>query len=491
MAAPLATNDPVSSPDSASGEILSSLSSIGLCIAAIVATLADSEGTRVASAILFLVFLIFNRRYFGLREGLLVALSLLITGIAVWVLGEDVLQPVIFDLNRATYLCAFIMLMTSLRYGAMSSDAVLAIGRYMTGQTTGRRYFSLHVGGHFMGVLLNFGAISLLGPLIKRGVDSKAHEVSPLLSALRLRRQISALCRGFSWFNLWAPTSIALAVVLTTVPGSQPGIIALSGMIIALIMLLVGWTEDRYFGARIRRRMESEGTLFGRTPAPDFPRFELLRFLGVAFSLLALAWFIHTAFHVSLAAGIMMAAVPTSIVWIVVQWMLRGDHSATKLTSRIGWLFRRTLPEGSPEAATLGLAGYMGLLGAKLVDRDWIVGAADLDGSNPAIVCIAVTAIIPLASCLGLPPMMTVTFLGGLLASIPELSINPTVLGMSLLVGWSLNLTGSPFAATSLILSRVIGVSTIDYAWRWNGVFTLLSWAVVASVIYVLTGLLN
>jgi len=71
----------------------------------------------------------------------------------------------------------------------------------MTQQPQGRREFSLSIGGHILGVLLNFGAISLLTPLIQRG--SKAMLAQAELrqpSEVQLeQQQISALLRGFSW----------------------------------------------------------------------------------------------------------------------------------------------------------------------------------------------------------------------------------------------------------------------------------------------------
>ena len=47
---------------------------------------------------------------------------------------------------------------------------MLSLGDYLTRQPPGRRYLAIHTGGHAMGVLLNFGTLSLLGPLIVRGV---------------------------------------------------------------------------------------------------------------------------------------------------------------------------------------------------------------------------------------------------------------------------------------------------------------------------------
>ena len=455
-----------------------------LCLAVIWATLSDRQVAHGASAVVFVLFCGFGVGRFGLRERVLMVVALLVTGTAFLKLGGAALEPVVQDMSRAAYLATFMMLILSLRDGAFSSRSVLGIGQYLTSQPPGRRYFSLHIGGHFMGTLLNFGAISLLGPLVLRGVRAaEAGGDPPALSQIRLRRQISALSRGFSWFSIWAPTAIAQAVVLTTVPGSRAGTIALVGVPIAFIVLWVGWVEDRVTGHRARMRFAESGFRVNLSQAPPFPVRSLSRFLSVGAGLLGLAWIVSRSSAIPFVSAIMISALPLTVLWMIAQ-SVTGSIADTGILRRKIWqLPRAAIPSGSPEAATLGLAGYIGILGATLVDRSWFASLLSGAQLSAVAVYVIVSGLIPLASCIGLPPMMLVTFLGGLLVSIPELGLDPSMLGLSLLVGWALNLTGSPFGATSLLLSRVAGIPAMTHAWRWNGIFTVLSWIVAAIVI--------
>ncbi len=460
------------------GGLLAAIGSCLLCAVAIWTVLDDTVTARTASAAAFLLFLALAQRHFGLRERMLLLLAVAAAGTAVLMLQADAYRPIVDDLSRAAYLAAFIMLVTSLRQGAFGSNSVLTIGRFLTSQPPGRRYMALHIGGHFMGVLLNFGAISLLGPLIRRGVEAKREDGPPELSDIRLRRQISALSRGFSWFNLWAPTAIAQAVVLAIVPGSRAIVIATAGMVIAVLLLFAGWAEDRITGHRARMRFVNSGIDIRRDPPPQVPWAALMRFLAVAAALLGLAWVISRVGGIVLVSAIMIAAAPVTILWMAEQVSFRRIEVA----GRVGTLFGRVIPGGSPEAATLGLAGFIGILTATLVNRDWLATHLSPWIPGPDFVYLAVSAVIPLASCIGLPPMMTVTFLGGLLVTMPDLQLNPSVLGLALLVGWALNLTGSPFGATSLLLSRVASIPGVVHSWRWNGLFTVISWLVAAAV---------
>ncbi|MCZ6455518.1 MAG: hypothetical protein O6909_14870, partial [Alphaproteobacteria bacterium] len=49
-------------------------------------------------------------------------------------------------LNQASFLAAFMILLALLRDGAVTSDAVLGVGRYLTRQPPGRRYAAITVG---------------------------------------------------------------------------------------------------------------------------------------------------------------------------------------------------------------------------------------------------------------------------------------------------------------------------------------------------------
>ena len=51
-------------------------------------------------------------------------------------------------------------------------------------------------------------------------------------------------------------------------------------------------------------------------------------------------------------------------------------------------------------------------------------------------------------------------------------------------MGWCLNLTGSPFGTTVLMVGRATGVRGTTLSWRWNGLFPLAAAAVVAGALF-------
>ena len=104
--------------------------------------------------------------YFSAREWALTILAGVLT--AGLLFKSDGWDNVLFSLDRAAFFGAFIYLVTLLKEAAQRSSSVLALGVYLTRQPTGRRFYGPAIGGHAMGVLLNFGAISLLTPFSQR-----------------------------------------------------------------------------------------------------------------------------------------------------------------------------------------------------------------------------------------------------------------------------------------------------------------------------------
>src|SRR3546814_8172124 len=72
------------------------------------------------------------------------------------------------------------------------------------------RFLAVFLGSHFFSVLINLGSLSLLAPIIQRGVrgDKLKREELDEIALVRERRQLSALLRGFAWFLVWAPTAV-------------------------------------------------------------------------------------------------------------------------------------------------------------------------------------------------------------------------------------------------------------------------------------------
>ncbi len=445
-------------------------------------------------------FAVLGRPFFRLREFFLLSLAAALTLTAI-VTRPDVVPMVARALDRAAFLAAFMILLALLRDGAVTSPSVLAVGRYLTRQPPGRRYAALQTGGHFLGVILNFGCLSLLGPLVQRGVrasSDEAGEANPdntmpdtamnaRVAAIREQRQITALSRGFSWIVAWSPTTISQAFVPLVLAGVEPLRMAAMGAGITLLFFLAGWLEDRVRGRRIRAELSELGQLPVPNPLP-FPKTGFLRFGLVCAVLAVLSTVVVVWSGSAIVPALMLTAPLVTAVWIWLQNQgLRDGWRAT--LERGKEIVTQSIPNSSPEALTLSVAGYSGIMAAGLTDAEALASWIGLDVIPPLAIYLAVAAIVPLASNLAIPAMLVVTFLGSLFSALPQLDLDPTLLGFSLIIGWGLNLVGSPFSATSLVLARVTGIPGTTLSWRWNGLYSLISYGISAIFLAVLTSL--
>lgn len=457
------------------------LSLCGLCLAVLAHLYFGTRTAALVSAIAYLAFVVTGQKHFRTRERILLTLAVILTVTASQI-AIDFATLVERALIQAAFLAAFMILLALLREGAVTSDAVLGVGRYLTRQPPGRRYAAISAGGHALGIFLNFGALSLLGPLIQRGLREGADEADRYLLAIREQRQISALARGFSWIIVWSPTAVTQALVPTVVAGAEQGRIAAIGIAVTIAVLLAGWAEDRWRGARARAKLAAEGRASAQIAKLPFPHRDFAMFSLVCVTLAMLTGLVILMTGVRTIPALMLVAPVVTVGWLWLQ-VRRSPGAGARLRARLAEIIHVSAPRGSPEALTLSSAGFCGIIAAGLTDAQALAEMIRLDAAPPLAIYLAAAAIVPIASNAAMPPILTVTFLGSLFSALPEPPADPTLLGAAFALGWALNLTASPFGATALVTSRVTGIPATTLSWRWNGTFTLIAYLVVAAAL--------
>jgi len=456
---------------------LTAASLIVMCIFVLVNIFSAQSWAEKGAVAALLVFAVFGQPRFKLRERTLLGLAVLVT-LAAFSFKPDAAALTGAALGKAAFLASFMILLALLRDGATTSESVLNLGRYLSRQPPGRRYLSTHLGGHALGIIFNFGALSLLGPLLQRGIKATSGD-NPTISAIREQRQISALNRGFSSFIAWAPTAVTQATIPTVIAHVDTLKMAAMGGAVAVALLIVGWGEDRIRWRHTRARLLAQGAL-PEEQENAFPRTDFFRFGGVCASLAGLALGAILLSGVKTVPAMMLAAPLVTVGWI---WIQNGRDQLAATGERLRSIAGSSIPDSSPEALTLASAGYMGLVCAHLVPIETLATVLGLATIAPFILYALVAAVIPVVSNMGLPPIFTVTFLGSILNATPGLDVDPTLLGLSLVLGWTLNLTGSPFSASSLVLARTTGIPGRVLSWHWNGAFSVVAYVMIVVLL--------
>jgi hypothetical protein len=421
---------------------------------------------------------------FGLREWALLAAALALTwGLVGGLAGrQGGWDDVRFALDRGAFFASFIMLMTLLREAAITSPAVLALGHFLTNQQPGRRFLATYAGGHLSGVLLNFGAISLLAPLIQRGVRAE-----PVLTPedarraeIREQRQLSALIRGFSFVITWAPTTLTQAIILGSLPGVSVARVMMLGLGLSTLMLGIGWIEDRLRWGRPRRR------------APGLPRlafpWRAARDLGlVALCLIGGAYGAREVLAITTAQALMLVAPLMLAGWVFTQNADAGAGPGLgALRRRLIEIASGPLPRMTRDAYTLGAAGFIGVAAARLAPVDAIAAHLALDSIAPWLFLSVLPVIIVTAGNIAISPIMVVVFLTAVVSALPALPADPNLIALSLGSGWALSMTASPNATGPILLAGLTGLPVTTLTWRWNGVYSLMAMVTLWAVFYLL-----
>ena len=415
-------------------------------------------------------------RKLGMREIYLLSLAAVLSALAVF-RTADPLWELRQALDQASFLMAFILLMSLLHETASTSPAVAACGEYLTRQPPARRYYALNIGTALLSVLFNIGVVSFLVPLIQRGIARTTP--GDALNPIRERRQVSALLRGFSWCVVWSPTALAPLAVAQLIPGVNRLLWIEYGVALFAVMLLIGAFEDRWRFRKVRPA--------GPRQPVDVPWASVFRFLAACAWLFGMTAVISTLSGDTIIFGLLLACPFMVAGWLAVQSGFPRTTQTDVLQARLAHIVRTGLPTSAPVAVTLACSGFIGRAAAGQVPAAALADLLHLDAMPDFVLLSLIPPLLSIFSLLALSPIMMAVFFGSLFAALPVLPADPTLIAFSISCGWALSMTFSPFATVVLLIDRVSGIPGRRLTWGWNLAFTVLCAIALVPVFALLT----
>lgn len=398
-----------------------------------------------------------------------VAVGLGLAAVAV-ALRPDAGQMLNRALQSAAFIAAFFTGLTTLRHAAESAPSIRASGRFLATQPPGRRYVALTLGGQIFAMLLNYGSITLLGSLAVASTDESASEE---VRAIRKRRMLLAIQRGFVSTLPWSPLAFSIAISTALVPGASWAAAVPRCLVSGAIIAVLGWALDTLYKPR----------LTGPRPQPRPPegRWASLRPLLILLAILLSAVLVlHRVSHVRIV-GIVVVVVPLiSAAWVTMQDGLAG------LRRRAVGYATRDLLGYRGELVLLMMAGFIGTLGAALAVPVVARSGLSLDGVPAAALLVALVWLIPLAGQLGMNPILSVSVIAPLLPPPHVMGVAPADVVVAITGGWALAGASSPFTATTMMVGVFGGVSAGQVGRGWNGLFTLLAATLLSGWVLIL-----
>lgn len=383
-------------------------------------------------------------------------------------------------LKSASFIVAFFTALTTLRSAAMTSAPIGACGEFLADQPPGRRYLALTLGGHLFGLILMYGSISLLGTLAEA---SAMREQNLEIRGHRLRRMLIAIQRGFISTLPWSPLAFAMAISTTLIPGATWAMAVLPCMVSGLILVGIGWALDTIFKPRIT------------TPVPVRARPEgsWVRKLGPLLLLLGILVSLTVTLHLTTGVrtvGVVMLIVPVlSVMWIALQSQHEGKRIAFHIAGRVQAYVGAELPRNRSELVLLAMAGFIGALGASLMQPVIVASDLDLAGVPTWALLLGMFWLIPVTGQLGMNPILSVGLIAPLLPAPEVMGVSPSAVIVAITAGWALSGATSPYTASTLLISSLGKVSAPHVGIYWNGCYALISglilsvWIIAAAQI--------
>jgi hypothetical protein len=367
-------------------------------------------------------------------------------------------------LKSGSFVAAFFVSLAWLRNASETSPTIERCGRFLADQRPGRRYLALTLGGHVFGLMLNYGAITLLGSLSQSALR---READAEIRAIRTKRMLLAVQRGFISTLCWSPLSFSLAITTAIIPGATWSGSLGYCLVSAAILMALGWALDAVFKPTPARPPSER-------PPPHGSWGILLPLLGLLALLMALVGGIKVVTGVRAVAAVMMAAPMLSLGWI---WLQERDANARPLAlvgRRAVTYVVHDLADFRAELVLLIMAATIGALGASLLGP--VVARAGLDAATVPgwIIVVALVWLAPVAGQLGMNPILSVSLVAPLLPAPSALGVSPAAVIVALTAGWALGGASSPFTATTLLVGAFGRVSAHRVGLQWNGLYTML-----------------
>ena len=380
--------------------------------------------------------------------------------------------------NRGAYLAFFLAALGLLQDVAATSPLIRLCGEVVVNQPPGRRYSVLTIGGGLLGVLLSLGSISLLGTMIARGVDATRAKTEERISEIRLRRMTLAMVRGFASVPMWSPTTITMAIILSGLPEVTWPSLLPAGLAGTALFLSLGWLVDRLTYPRPTVRRTSDGS--------EPPLRALLPLIFLVVLIPGLAFIASELLSLTITSGLLVIIPFIALSWLTLQQ--RGEGMDDPFAAALRRVTGRSLPSLAnmrSEVAIFVAAGLIAVLVAPLIDAEALGQAIAEAGLGSGWVLTITFWIMLVVSIFGINPIVSASIATEVLPHLPNIPMDQFMIAFAITAGWAVTVGAAPFSASVRLASRSIEREAGDIAYRWNGLFTIVTTVLLTAFLLI------
>jgi hypothetical protein len=445
-----------------------------LCLVVIFFATLTTEWTgyqppAILAVFVLLVFTLLEWKYLELTTKVIamVAIGLIL---ALLLLSQISLMQLGMLCGSVAFFAFFLIAFGLLKEAALTSESVNLTGRALLQQQPVRRYALLTFASHLLGILMSVGAINLLGTMIHRSLDDSRGTVDVRINSARQRRMMLAVVRGFCSIPLWAPTSVTITLLVTTIPELQWIDIMPYGLYLTLALLLFGiWLDHVQAPKHLRHLVPAISNNLSDLKV-SFPIAIVVITLAVVSGLLMYMTSLRPI------AAVLVSAPIVSTAWIFFQY-----HRKRNSLSAMGLTVRRftqdiffKMPLQRSEIVFFAGSVLIGRLLLTVLNIEWFAQQLAHLNISAALIFIASSWIIFLAALVFINPMISVTLVAGALSQLPSVENMPVTIALVMMVTWSVVIGSSPTTTSVRISAKITGISPFHMGIKWNGLYSAL-----------------
>ncbi|MCW8886571.1 MAG: hypothetical protein K6L75_03220 [Cellvibrionaceae bacterium] len=368
-------------------------------------------------------------------------------------------------LTRANFFAAFLAALAFIRFAAKHSLMVKRCGKIVISQPPSRRYGIITLSAYTFGNVLNFGVLHLLGQMIEKGNTLESAGGLAHVQEKRRQRMSLALLRGFALLPLASPFSIALTLMLATIPGLKWQYLLAAGTVTAVILFFLGWGEDYVKNPK----QAPTSALYSGPPLTWRPAYQ---FLGMILGIFILAVLLEQLTSATLPVAIMILCPIVSLAWFGWGHYERGLKANLKDIKRDLPLEINGLHS---EISIISSACFFGVVLSDLLPRDSLIAFMQSLHLSGATLAISLCVLVTLLSQIGLNPFITATIFASSFTPTETYQLSPELLALALMSGWCLAMNSSPVSISAIIISSVNKTPSRAITHQWNGNYSLMA----------------
>jgi hypothetical protein len=427
------------------------------------------QPTALLAVFMLIIFIIIEWKSLDLSTKIITSVAIGLT-ISLLLLSQISLHQLGMLSRSVVFFAFFLIALGLLKEAALSSNSVNLTGHVLLQQHPVRRYALLSFASHILGILMSVGAINLLGTMIQRSLLENKDTVDTRISSTRQRRMMLAVLRGFCSIPLWAPTSITITLLVTTIPNLQWIDIIPYGLYLTLALLLFGiWLDHVQAPKHLRHLVPKISNNFSDLKV-SYPIIMVVITLALISGLLILTTPLRPI------SAVLVSAPIVSIVWIYSQYRRSFNKlSAVKLTvKRFGTDIFFRLPLQRSEIVFFAGSVLIGRLLLAVLDLDWFAQQLAHLNISAAQILIASSWLIYIAALLFVSPMISVTLMAGALSQLPNVEHMPVTIALVMMMTWAVVAGSSPSTTSVRISARITEISPFQMGVKWNGLYSII-----------------